>query len=624
MFEGASSAESDNAFMSPAVGLVVLVTLGVAACLWGMDAGPPLSDHEAIVPQCARQIRQSGQWLIPHFNRVPFIRKTPLQFWAVAGISYVSDPPDQDPPVSVLAARLPSGVAGVLTVLAVYALGRYAYGKRVGLVAGLVAGGSLGVMFYSHNAQTEMLLALFAAASMASFYRGLAEERREGLYLMGGFACMGLGMLAKGPLPIPLVGLPMVVYWGLAAPIQRAAEGSGGALIGRVFRAIVGQVFRRRTLWFIPGVLLFFAIAAPWPLYVYLKVPDAVALWRTEFFDRYEGLLSSRPKPFWYYLPLLIGLTVPFCLSLPEAIIAPFRDKYRKERAGMLFALVWVTVQVIFLSTSPFKRPHYLVPVVPGACLLLAPVIARLFLDDPAPRKSRVRLAIIALAIAMAVGLPWGVWEMHEEYPGILWMALPTCGLILIGLGICCGLFWRERRPASLMALAVTSIIGFAWVWSALGRSDVNMGEVRLAEAMRRLGIDEGDQITFAVGRPDARLGYYLGTQVQPLFTELEIATRRRGRIEVSEEILWEGIARVEALLNSEEEHYLIFEADELNSLKMMLPDIRYTEVLRVPTHPKDRSRDLVVITNTWNTGEEEDLDGDDRAPPPVFNPTSS
>jgi len=599
------------------IGLLLLVALAGVGCLWGLDAGPPLSDHEAIVPQCARQMRQSGDWLIPYFNDVPFIRKTPLQFWFVAAVSYIVDPPDLTPPVSVVSARVPSALAAVLTVLVVYWLAGAMYCHRTALVAGAVAACSGGILFFAHNAQTEMLVTLFIAASMACFYRGVTSTAHRRRYLGGFYVCMGLGMLAKAPLPVVLVGLALFVYWFVTIPLQYAFEEGQGESSSRLKKALGGvlqQVKRLRELWLIPGILIFCALALPWPVYVYLKVDNALELWRTEFIDRYVGLLSHNVRPGWYYIPILFAMTAPFCLSLPEAFAAPFRERFKRERRGMLFAFTWVVVQIVFLSTSAFKRPHYLLPVLPGACLLLGPVIERLFLGAVRMSGIRVRVSIIAIFSGIVVALPFCVRGLAREDPDLVWAIWPIVGLLLGGVGTACYLFWRENRLASLLTLCIMPLVIFAWTWSAVGRSEVDKGEVKVAEALKRLLIGANDRITYAVGRPDARLSYYLGVQIHPLYSPLEMAARRRGRLEVPEDVLLEGAKRIIDRLNSKQEEYFIFEAKELEMLKKLFP-VEYREVLRVETEHGDPGEDIVVITNKWNTGEEEDLAGPTTRP---------
>jgi len=604
-------------------GLVILLAFAAVTSFWGLDAGPALSDHEAIVAQCARQIRQSGDWLIPHFNDVPFIRKPPLQPWLVAAASYVVDPSGLEPPVSPFAARFPSALAAVLAVFVVYSLGRSMFRPRVALVAAGIMACCGGTLFFSHNAQTEMVLTLLTTAAMACFFKSVAHPASRLRYLIGFYVCLAFAMLAKAPLPLAVVGLPLFVYWFVTIPLADAVnrdERTSG-FVTTFVSGVMDQLKRLRELWLIPGILLFLVLTIPWPLYVYFNVENALPLWRTEFIDRYTGLLSEEVEPFWYYLPLVFAVTVPFCLSLPAAFAAPFRRVFRKERAGLLFALTWVVVDITFLSTSAFKRPHYILPIVPGLCVLLAPVIDRMFFGAIRFDLRRVRPAILAICTAFIIAAPVGLYQVRREAPDLLWASGIGLLILLGGIGLASYLFRIQKRQASLLTLFVLPLMLFAWIWSSLGRSHFEKAEVNLASQLKQLSIGANDKVTWALGRPDARLGYYAGFQINPLYSTLEMATRRRGRLEVPQDILLEGAGRIVERLESKQEEYFIF--DDLDKLEMLKEFMRadYREVLRIQTDPDDPDEVLVVITNKWNTGEEEDWQADMGTPAPIFQP---
>lgn len=130
--------EEESFSKSPKVDLLCLLLFSLFLCAWGLSSGPGLGDHEAIIAQGARQIRQGDGWLVPHVNDVPFVRKPPLAFWLAALSSELVDPPNVELPVSPLAARFPSAIAGVLTTLVVYLLSRSMFGHRIALVSGAV------------------------------------------------------------------------------------------------------------------------------------------------------------------------------------------------------------------------------------------------------------------------------------------------------------------------------------------------------------------------------------------------------------------------------------------------------------------------------------------------------
>ena len=70
--------------------VVILIMVGTLAAVFG---GPALGDHEAIVALCARNMRLSGDWLVPDYAGTPWFRKPPLPYWLIAAVSYVLSRP---------------------------------------------------------------------------------------------------------------------------------------------------------------------------------------------------------------------------------------------------------------------------------------------------------------------------------------------------------------------------------------------------------------------------------------------------------------------------------------------------------------------------------------------------
>src|SRR3972149_3217890 len=120
-------------------GWIALITMSVLTCLVGLHEGPPMGDHECINALAARNALQSGDWLIPHVDDTPRIRKMPLGIWFIGAASYRPGAPEGSPPVTPFSARLPSALAGVGTGLVVAWLGSMLYGRRAGLIGGFIA-----------------------------------------------------------------------------------------------------------------------------------------------------------------------------------------------------------------------------------------------------------------------------------------------------------------------------------------------------------------------------------------------------------------------------------------------------------------------------------------------------
>lgn len=187
--------------------LIAIATLG------GVFGGPRLGDHEAIVAQCARNMRLSGDWVSPTIFDTPFFRKPPLPYWLIAGVSYVlPNDPATGLPVTAVAARMPSAIAALITVLLLWRLATSMFGPRIGRITATLAGSSLVFLLYAANATAEMLLTMCCTWAFVHFWYAATERRPlpRFAHAMGFYVALGIGMLAKGPAPIALVAMPLI------------------------------------------------------------------------------------------------------------------------------------------------------------------------------------------------------------------------------------------------------------------------------------------------------------------------------------------------------------------------------------------------------------------------------
>lgn len=513
------------------LGLLLLLAFATSTCLIGLRHGPSLGDHEAINALAARDAIDNGRWLIPRPSDEPCVRKTPLGIWAIAGVSNALQPADEKP-VNTFTARLPSAVAAIVNVAAVFWLGVMMFGHRAGLVSGFVMAACAATLFFARNAQADQLLATFTTLSFAFFWRGALQAPPSRLAMAGFYICFALAMMTKAPLPLVTVGLSLAVFWFFTLPIIEAAE--KGSLPQSFFRRWSQAMGRRfggvGHLWLLPGIILFAILAGAWPLYVYFKVDNALELWRMEYLDRYSGTLSDKTWPFWYYIPCIFGLTFPFLASIPEAVAAPFLPRYAVLRRGLGYALTWAGVTTIFLSTASFKRPHYLLSAIPAFCLLLGPVVDRLFFGTLFATKRTI--SIICAALPFLLGGLWalGLWYARREFPEV-------SRILAISLAIAC-VFWIAaslafyasfRRTAfGLLLLAIPAML--ATSAPALGEKlAINDEADRLGKALVEHNIEKAADIYWADGRPNAAVEFYTGYRIRRIMDVLEAAAHREG-----------------------------------------------------------------------------------------------
>ena len=113
---------SHYAILLAAMAVLTLPNLGVQS-LWDVDEG--------VNAEAAREMMEAGTWISPLFNFELRTAKPALLYWLQISSYSVFG-------VNEFAARLPSVLAGMLTVLLVYELARRMFGANTGLLAGIV------------------------------------------------------------------------------------------------------------------------------------------------------------------------------------------------------------------------------------------------------------------------------------------------------------------------------------------------------------------------------------------------------------------------------------------------------------------------------------------------------
>jgi 4-amino-4-deoxy-L-arabinose transferase-like glycosyltransferase len=366
---------------------------------------------------------ESGSWLVPHLNGEVYDDKPPGFFWLVAllhdGLGFELD----------AAAKAVSVVAASLSVALVFALGRRLYGVQEGLAAALVLGSSEMFLSLALRGNLDALLSACITASLYACWRGeqAGNDASAGRWRLaaGGFA--GLGMLVKGPVAIAIPAAAVLFHGGLA----------------RGWRRI------RPSLW-LPALAISLVPVLAWLAAAAAEAgPDYVR-------DLVVGHGIAHPlggvsklRPLWYYARSLPASFVPWSIALP-ACVALFASRRRRSSEDA-FAIAWLCAPLVLLSLFPAKRHLYLLPLLPGAALLVSRWLGWLRSDPRAGEDGRTLLLLSRLA------------------QGVIGLASIGLGLTL-GIGATLLLAGRTDLLAAVSdPLRVTETLGAAAAVASLG-----------------------------------------------------------------------------------------------------------------------------------------------------------
>lgn len=365
--------------MSRAAFLFGLVLLFVVAA-WGftfeLGASPLLDDpNEGQYAEVAREMVETGDWLSPQLNYVLFLNKPPLSYWTIA-LAYRAFG------VNEFAARLPSALAALVTVLLVVWLGVVLFDRTTGLLGGFLLFAMAGFFVESHEVRPDLLLTASLTGSLlalAYLVRAPSADRSTAA-LLGMQLCLAIGLLAKGMLALIL---PAVVLAVIAPAAQRGA--------------LVRSLLHPRAWW------LFALLVLPWHVAMSLThrgfVWDYVVNQHLLFFFDRKFPRDSTPISlglFWMALALRLA---PWTVFAPLAMVwAGGRLRDAEEQRRYRFLIAWCLAVLLLFSAAASRMEHYSLPALPAMALLLA----ALFVAYQRAQLGKLGKVLAAVAVAWA------------------------------------------------------------------------------------------------------------------------------------------------------------------------------------------------------------------------------
>jgi 4-amino-4-deoxy-L-arabinose transferase-like glycosyltransferase len=373
----------------------LVVVAAVAAYFIGLGALPLIGPDEPRYAQVAREMLERNDFLTPTLGGFDWFEKPALLYWLQI-VSYKIFG------VTEFAARFPSALFGLLTILTVYLLCKFVSNREAKTeipkpkidfanYAFLVTASSIGMLVFSHAASFDIILTFPITAALACFFAFEIENRKPKIenrkFLVGFYFFIGVALLAKG-----LVGIVLpfgIIFWFFAAT-----------------RRFPSKTFWLSLTW---GAIVSAAVAATWyaPMYFKHGYGFVDEFFVQHHFARYTSNKYAHPEPFWFFwaiLPALLLPWTPFLLAAIWRIISRKAAKTQSEndRHFHIFLLCWLLVPLAFFTVSGSKLPGYIMPALPAAAILAAEQ-ARRFAERNERRDAAFKILALTVFVAVIV-----------------------------------------------------------------------------------------------------------------------------------------------------------------------------------------------------------------------------
>jgi 4-amino-4-deoxy-L-arabinose transferase-like glycosyltransferase len=381
-----------------------IAVVGAATLLPFLGQTHSVSSHEIRHAEIAREMAESGNFLIPTLLGHPYRDKPPVLAVAIALLFRWHGEP------SIGLARLPCAVAGIAGALLLYGLGCALAERRSALLAAL---GVLGVQGYQDMARTarpDMVFTLAILTAALASIHALEPDRARGAgagFALAGAAC-AVASLLEGPLAWAFCALFPCLAW-LRAPGFRCPGARDWLVFAIGFAAAA-------AIWVVPMLIADRGVY----LVSFLTQSDLTTWHLTDTFRRIH----------WPWMYGFVGL-------LPLALFVPVVAADARKR-GVAAPLAIALAMLVVLSLIPKKRMHYQLPVYPFLALAVAEGVVRV-----AGRRWIERGAWALVGLSLAASLLYYGALLPLLRPGedpdvaaareILSDTLPTQPIIAVG-----------------------------------------------------------------------------------------------------------------------------------------------------------------------------------------------
>lgn len=420
----------------------LLLLLALFMFVPGQSGVPPLDRDEPRFTQATKQMLETGNYMDIRLQEEPRYKKPIGIYWLQAAAVKITGH-DASAPLWVY--RLPSLLAALTVVLAVYWTARAFTGPPAALVAGMLVALALILGVESRLGKTDATLfasIVLAQGALARIY--LADDatrRRWGLALVF-WVALALGILVKGPVAPMIVGLTVAAL----------------------------ALMRRRISWFraaapLPGTVLTLLLVLPWFVAIWIASKGTFfeeAIGRDLMGKVAEGQESHGAPPLTHLAAMLVVFwPLPAFLALAAPRIWALRSLPLVQFCAAWFLPAWIVFELVAT-----KLPHYTMPLLPALALPVALVIV-----DERPASGRVLrwfaavlLALLPVAIAAAsVAGPLFLGDWPSP-PGVVFCVIAAVISFWASMrllrGDLTGALWRSCAAALVMTTGFWGFVG--------------------------------------------------------------------------------------------------------------------------------------------------------------------
>ncbi|HET9745682.1 MAG TPA: glycosyltransferase family 39 protein [Chitinophagaceae bacterium] len=466
--------------------LWLLLGLSIILLFPGLGKTPLWIYDEVRNAECAREMYERGDWIVPTFNGGLRTLKPPLHYYFMFGGFKIFG-------VTEWGARFFSAVFGVLTILITYFFVERYSSQRQAFITSLVLLGSTHFLFEFRMSVPDPYLILLNVASILTAYSFFVEKKNYWLWLCA--ITMGLGTLAKGPVAIALPGAAILIWL--------------------LWEKRLKEVLSWQIL--IAGIIMF-AVALPW---YWLVHKETNGEWTRGFFlqhnfGRFSEPMEGHGGPF-ILVPLIVLLGL-----LPASILTG--ESFRKFKTNfsdsfLKLALCVVGIFIVFYSISSTKLPNYAMPCYPFLAIILGNYINKAWsARTPSEEADKSRIYPFIILLIINTALPIVAYLGIKNEVNTKGMENVAAFLLILTLAAIIAFYYvskknfRKAAGFAFVLYSIFHILFFNWLYPTLYKQNPMSKTIDMVKEYDKV-------VSYQIFHPSYT--YYLPERV-PVFNNLD------------------------------------------------------------------------------------------------------
>ena len=462
--------------------------LGLSALLLfpGLGKTPLWIYDEVRNAECAREMYQRNDWIVPTFNGGLRTLKPPLHYYFMFGGFKIFG-------FTEWGARFFSAVSGVLTIFITYFFVKKYSSQRQAFITSLVLLTSTHFLFEFRMSVPDPYLIFLNTASIFTAYLFFKEKKKYWLWLCA--ITMGLGTLAKGPVAIALAGAAIFIWL--------------------IWEKRVKEIFSWKIL--VAGIIML-VVAVPWYI---LVDKETNGEWTKGFFlqhnlGRFSEPMEGHGGPF-IIVPIIILLGL-----LPASIF--IGETFKKFKATfnnsfLRLALSVVGIFVVFYSISSTKLPNYAMPCYAFVAILLGNFINKAWSKGtPSEEENKASVYPFIILLVINIALPIAAYLGIKKEVNTTGMEnLAAFLLTLTGAAIIAFYFilknnFRKAVVSTFILYSLFHVLMFNWLYPAIYKQNPMSKTIDMVKKYDHI-------VSYQIFHPSYT--YYLPNRV-PVFKNLD------------------------------------------------------------------------------------------------------